>query len=502
MMKSSLNSGARAILIGFLFFGSLQPSPAASSATAIRSSVVKIHVTFQNDDYSLPWQSGQPMSATGSGFIIEKRRILTNAHVVSNARFLEVQKDGDPRRYNAKVTFAGHDCDLAVLTVDNPEFFKNTSSVTFAKELPKLGDEVTVLGYPMGGDRLSLTRGVVSRVDYSVYTHSAVDQHLVLQVDAAINPGNSGGPILFKDKVVGLAFQGLMWADNIGYGIPVPVIRHFLDDIQDNVYDGYPELGAYTMDMRNPALRKDFRLPDDKTGIVVYYVDPFGSAKGSITNGDVLLSIDGHPIANDGNIDLGGNNVVFAELLERKQCGESVSFTVWRQGAVTAVTVPLRKQEDPFVYRNQYDTHPEYYVVGGLVFSPLTREYLRTLERRASTMNTQQLSYYMNYAKMDELYQGRRQFVVLIRRLPHAVNTYADAFMNGIVTEMNGVRIKTLADVKTAAANPIRGFHVVTFAGMNETLVVDSEAARKADRDILRDYGIRSREYFEEGPLP
>jgi len=502
MMKSSLNAGALAVAGGVLLFGLATRSPAASAATAIRSSVVKIHVTFQSDDYSLPWQSGQPMIATGSGFVIEKRRILTNAHVVSNARFLQVQKDGDPRRYEAKVTFAGHDCDLATLTVDDPDFFKGTSPVTFAKELPKLDDEVTVLGYPMGGDRLSLTRGVVSRVDYSVYSHSAVDQHLVLQVDAAINPGNSGGPIVFNGKVVGLAFQGLMWAENIGYGIPIPVIRHFLDDIQDNVYDGYPELGAYTMDTRNPALRKDLRLPEDKTGIVVYYVDPFGSAMGSITNGDVLLSVDGYPIANDGNIDLGGNIVVFAELLERKQCGESVSFKVWRQGAETTVVVPLRTPRDPFIYRNQYDTHPEYYVLGGLVFSPLTREYLRTLDRRTTTMNTQQLSYYMDYAKVDGLYQGRDEFVVLIRRLPHAVNTYADTFVNGIVTEVNGTRIKTLADVKAAAANPVRGFHVVNFAGMDESLVVDAEAVKKADRSILRDYGIPSREYFEEGATP
>jgi S1-C subfamily serine protease len=502
MMRLPPHRLSAALVALFLLNVFPQNASALFSAMSVRSSVVKIHVTFQGDDYSLPWQSGQPVSGTGSGFIIEKRRILTNAHVVSNAKFLQVQKDGDPRRYAAKVDLIGHDCDLAVLTVEDPSFFKGTSPVTFAKDLPNLDDEVTVLGYPMGGDRLSLTHGVVSRIDYSVFTHSGVDQHLVLQVDAAINPGNSGGPIVFRGKVVGLAFQGLMWAQNIGYGIPIPVISHFLDDIRDGVYDGYPELGAYTMDTRNPALRKDLGLPDDRTGIVVSYIDPFGSAKGYIESGDVLLSIDGYAIENDGNIDLGGNTVVFAELLERKQCGESVAFQVWRQKKEMSITVPLRKQDDPFVYRSAYDKHPDYYIVGGLVFSPLTREYLQTLERRLPTMNTQQLFYYSEYAKMDDLYKDRDEFVVLIRRLPHEVNTYVDAFINGVVAEVNGVKITSLADVKSAIKHPVRGFHVINFAGMDESLVLDAKAVKQADLTILRDYGIPSPEYFEKEEKP
>ena len=471
---------------------------AALSVTSARSSVVKIHATFQSDDYSLPWQSSRPASGTGSGFIIEKRRILTNAHVISNAKFLEVQKDGDPRRYEAKVGFVGNDCDLAVLTVGDPSFFKDTRPLPFAKELPRLDDEVIVLGYPMGGDRFSLTRGVVSRIDYSPYTHSGVDQHLVIQVDAAINPGNSGGPVLYHGGVVGLAFEGILSAQNIGYGIPLPVIRHFLDDIQDGVYNGYPELGAYTMDSRNPALRKDLGLSEAQTGIAVTYVDPFGSAKGYIEPRDVLLSVDGYAIRNDGNIDLGGNNVIFAEMLERKQCGESVAFRVWRKGAEIPVTVPLRTQDDPFTYRNEYDRHPEYFITGGLVFSPLTSEYLRAMRHRAASPNTQQLFYYSEYAKVDDLHTNRDEFVVLIRRLPHEVNTYADAFLNGIVTEINGAPVKKLADVKAAVAHSVRGFHVFNFAGMDDSLLVDAEAAKKADPAIFRDYGVPAPELFRE----
>lgn len=472
-------------------------APALSAAKSARGSVIKIYVTAQREDYSLPWQSGRPASGTGTGFIIGKRRILTNAHVVSNARFLQVQKDGDPRRFRATVNFIGHDCDLAILTVDDPLFFKGIGTIKFAKTLPKLNDEVTVLGYPMGGTRLSVTKGVVSRIDYSIYSHSGIDQHLVLQVDAAVNPGNSGGPVMFKNKVVGLVFQGIAWAENIGYAIPVPVIRHFLEDINDGVYHGYPELGVAFMETRNTALRQDLKLPDDKTGVVVYYVDPFGGAKDHLCPRDVLLSIDDYPIANDGTIELAGNNVIFQELLERKQWGDSAILGVWREGNETEITVPLTNPRDPFVYRNLYDRRPEYYIAGGLVFSPLNREYLRTLRRNAPGINIQQLFYYSNYAKIDGLYKDRDEFVVLIRRLPHPVNTYADDFVNGIVTQVNGLHIRNLKDVKKAISNLKNGFHVIQFAGTDESLVLDADAVSRADPEIFSRYGMSSPEYME-----
>jgi S1-C subfamily serine protease len=499
-MYKSIRKPLVAGLTSFVVALSCQPAGhAATDETAMRESVVKIYVTIQRPDYSLPWQSHQPGSASGSGFIIDKRRILTNAHVVSDTCFLQVQKDGDARRYPAKVEFIGHDCDLAVLTVeDENTFFEGTRPIKFSDAIPKLNNEVTVLGYPTGGVRLSVTRGVVSRIDYSMYSHSGADQHLVIQVDAAINPGNSGGPILLNGKVVALAFQGLMFADNIGYGIPVPVIRHFLDDIADKSYDGYPELGAVHMEMTNPALRIDLGLPPNRTGIVVQYLDPFGSAIGYLKCRDVLLSIDGLQIENDGTVMLNGNNVLYAEILERKQCGQSVAFKVWRDNREIEVKVPLKLTADPYAYRNVYDKLPEYCIFGGLVFSALNREYLKSVSRLSGDSNVQQLIYYSQYAKIDGLWKDRDEFVVLIRQLPHPVNTYSQSFLNGIVTEVNGLAIRSLRDVKTAMASPKNGFHVVRFAGMEDFLVLDSAAVREAEQEVMTRYGVPATEYFEK----
>ncbi len=466
---------------------------------SLRTAVVKIYVTVQEHDYATPWQSSAPGQASGTGFIIGKRRILTNAHVVSNARYIEIKKDTDARRYRARVLYAGHDCDLALVTVDDPSFFDDTRPVKFATTLPKLSDTVTVLGYPMGGERLSLTEGVVSRIDYSVYSHSGVDQHLVLQVDAAINPGNSGGPVLYRGRVVGLAFQGLMSGDNIGYAIPMPVLEHFLADIEDGTYNGYQELGAATMDLRNDALRASLGLPDEASGVAVYYLDPFGSAKGCLELGDVLLAIDGHDIAEDGTIQLDGNAVEFSELLERKQWGDAITLRVWRARALHDVRVPLKTPFDPYIFRNIYDRKPEYYMVGGLVFSPLTREYLRSQGQRLNETIGQQLIYYLQYAKIDGLYVGRDKFIVLSARLPHAVNTYGDGFVNAVVERVNGRPITTLADVRAAIEAQTTGFHVFEFAGLDDHLILDAKATAAATRDVMRQYAVPATAWIEEG---
>ena len=466
--------------------------------TRFRQSVVKIYATVQSSDYSKPWQARNPRKGTGSGFVISKRRILTNAHVVSDATMIQVQRDGDAKRYDAHVAFAGHDCDLAILSVDDPEFFEKTVPVTFASEIPGLNDVVTVYGYPMGGDRLSITRGVVSRIDYSGYSHSGVDQHLVLQVDAAINPGNSGGPVFFDDNVVGLAFQGISGAESIGYAIPLPVLSHFLEDVEDGVYDGYPELGVAYLHLRNDALRRDLGLTDAMSGVVAYYTDPFGSANTHIQDKDALLAIDGYPIANDGTIEFNGNSVIFAELLERKQAGDTVSFDVLRDRKKITVTVPLLTPEDPFMYRNAYDERPEYFLHGGLVFMPLSREYLRTTGR-VGFSQIQELVYYTQFAKIDKLYGDRSEFVILSRRLPHAANTYAAGFLNKIVSEINGVAINSMKDIKAAIASPQDGkHHVIRFDNTDDALILDASAALAANAEILNDYGIGSLEHFNE----
>ena len=177
----------------------------------VRRSVVKILTTSDPPNYDQPWQTMGAESAYGSGSIVSTKRglrILTNAHVVENQVFVECRRFGRARKFVAEVEGVGHVCDLALLTIEDESFFEGCVPIEVGK-LPILGDEVTVLGYPIGGDRMSITQGVVSRIEMAHYAQSQ-RRLLAVQIDAAINSGNSGGPVIREGKLVGVVTQAVI----------------------------------------------------------------------------------------------------------------------------------------------------------------------------------------------------------------------------------------------------------------------------------------------------
>lgn len=313
---------------------------------AFAASVVRIEVADQTPDYRSPWNPGRVSGGIGSGFILEipgrGKRIVTNAHVVSNARFITVTREGVNHPFRARAEFIGHDCDLAMIAVEDPAFFEGTRPRPWRRS--PLESAVSVYGYPLGGERISVTRGIVSRIDSELYTHSGVDSHLAIQIDAAINPGNSGGPVLQDGKVVGVAFQGYSGdvAQNVGFMIPTPVIKRFLQDLSKGSYTGYTDLAVGIAPLLSPTARKALGVPLENTGVLVTDVHEKGSANGFLRKDDVLLSIDGHPVACDGRVDLDGESVDMTEVVERKFDGDKVRFDVLRDGKRIVVEFPSK----------------------------------------------------------------------------------------------------------------------------------------------------------------
>src|SRR2546425_9006685 len=353
------------------------PVPPPQPNGPIQKSLVRITATEVAPDYRAPWNAGMLGRGIGAGFVIEGSRIMTNAHVVSNSRYLTVERDGDPNKYPAKVLFVAHDCYLALITVDSPNFYKNMLPLKFGG-IPELESTVSAYGYPIGGERMSVTTGIVSRIDFQLYTHSSVDQHLAIQISAQINPGNSGGPVMQDGKVVGVAFQGYSGdvAQGVAYMIPTPVINRFLKDISNGQYDEYPDLAITYAKLQNPAQRKFLGLKDDDRGVLVGSVVTSGPSDGVLKSGDVLLSIEGHPIASDANVELDGESSQFEEVVERKFKGDSVKLDILRDKGPMTVTIKLFKPWPYSIQGHTYDVRPRYVLYGGVFLPPLKPDIL------------------------------------------------------------------------------------------------------------------------------
>ena len=135
--------------------------------------VVRVFATSQDPDFDGPWQARTPSNSTGSAVVIGPGLLLTGAHVVANATFLQIQKLSHPDKAIARVKAVSHDCDLALLEVVEPPDFLDDIEPAEVGAMPKLRDEVAVVGYPVGGEEISITEGVVSRIEVQRYSHSS-----------------------------------------------------------------------------------------------------------------------------------------------------------------------------------------------------------------------------------------------------------------------------------------------------------------------------------------
>lgn len=457
----------------------------------VMQSIVKVHVVCVSPNYLMPWQNNSQESKWGSGVVAHLPElpgirdagglgVLTNAHVVADQTFVQVQRHGSTVKYKARVYAVGHDCDLAILTVNDPDFFSASPAVTAKSapekdpyelraalgaveadeeaalaearvnqpvpcrrirpptlgDVPNLQERVSVMGFPWGGDNLSVTNGVVSRVELTNYAHGATEL-LSIQLDAAINQGNSGGPAVQGGRVIGLAFQTQKDAESIGYVIPTPIIRRFIEDIAEDasapttrrgalhfpdllgirgeakrrgltrsdadedihypahMHRGFCTLGIKCQATESTSLRSYLGMRPHETGVLVLYVAKTGPSAELLRVNDVLMEVDGEPVSNDGTIVFRGwERVAFDHLLALKRPGQTVDLKVRRRclpeneqhGTVTgeestegSEVVMVKVAVQPHVDLcpvQLYDRPPSYYVFAGLVFVPLSQPAL------------------------------------------------------------------------------------------------------------------------------
>jgi S1-C subfamily serine protease len=486
---------------------SSQPTPPPAAVVAVpvgptrpngpvQKSLVRITTTEVEPDYRAPWNAGVIGRGIGAGFVIDGSRIMTNAHVVSNSRYITLERDGDPNKYPATVQFIAHDCDLAVLKVAAANFFKDMIPLKFG-EIPALESVVSAYGYPLGGERMSVTTGIVSRIDFQLYTHSSIDQHLAIQISAQINPGNSGGPVMQNGKVVGVAFQGYSGdvAQGVAYMIPTPVIQRFLKDISDGHYDKYVDLGLTYTKLLNPSQRRFLGLKDDDRGVLIPTVVAAGPCANKVQPGDVLLAIDDHPIASDANVELEGERVEMPEIVERKFKGEKVKLDILRDKQPVTATIMLDTVPPYMIQSHSYDVRPRYVVYAGLLFQPLNLELIDAYQP-----SDLRLRHFFDFFVLEQIYLEHPEVIVLTNILPDPINTYLAPYRGNIVDEINGKKIRTLQDLAQAFdENPER--IVITMIGDGPPLVLDPKQVAAARDRIKRRYNVVQEENLEEQPI-
>ncbi|MCR9245794.1 MAG: serine protease [bacterium] len=463
------------------------------------SQVVRVYNTYQDPDHECPWQSLASRGSNGSGVVVGKNEILTGAHVVANSTFVQVQKPSDPTKVVAHVVAVCHDADLALLHVDDPAFTRGMKAVQIG-DLPHLRDAVQVVGYPIGGEEVSITEGVVSRIEVQRYEHS--QRHLLaVTVDAAINSGNSGGPVFAGRKVVGIAIQAIPDAENIGEMVPAPIIKRFLKTAREGVRDVLvPGLGITTQPLENPAMRRYLGMTARDSGVLVTAVQYGSSAWGHLQPGDVLIAIDGMRIANNGTVQYRDRfRCQFDVAVGDHSVGDPLRARVLRAGKRVAVTFEMRPM-CWLVPRIEFEQMPTWFLFGGLVFQRLTAELLRVWgDHWWDKAPKELLNLY--YSGLRE--PGRQEVIVLGQVLADAVNVGYEPFVNDIVLEVNGKKPANMAEFVRCIDQSDGDVFLRLSSGASVLFAADE--ARAAHERIARRYqlpGDRSADLPRPRPAP
>jgi S1-C subfamily serine protease len=456
---------------------------------AIRKSVVKIHTTQRRPDIFKPWTKLPANNVSGSGVVIDGKRILTNAHVVTYASQVYIQPYQSADKLAAKVVAIAPSIDLALLQLENEEFFDEHLPLPMGEELPKPGDTVNVHGYPMGGTGVSVTEGIVSRIEFRPYYLET--SGLRIQVDAALNPGNSGGPALSNGKIVGIVFSSIRKADNIGYLIPVEEITLFLQDVADGVYHGKPMLFDELQTLENDALRAKLGLEPDQTGMVVNR--PYqGGKENPLAKWDIISRIGDNKIDNEGKIIVQEDlRLHFAYLIQHLATNGTIGVTVIRDGKEISLDLPVAPERDHLLPYLK-DQYPRYFIYGPLVFSPATQDFLRFLKGNFQANLLQRASPLVTRLTENASFEGEELVVVASSMFSHKITKGYDNPFTQVVSHLNGSVVKNFhhfVELLRDVADPYIEF---TFAGHHvETTIFRKDEMEAATEEVLSENGIR-----------
>lgn len=471
----------------------LAPVPATASgpAPAVEPSLARLHVAYQETDYSSPWQRKREGRRSGYGCVVLPGRILTTADIVKDATMIKVEKRREKRYYEGRISTIDYDINLALITVDDDSFFDDLPP-TALEERVEVDQPVGVLVFEEP-DRIRAIPGSIVKASVELY-YLGVERFLTF--GASVNFEDRGGgwsePVVAGGKLAGL----VMTYDNqrqYASIIPAAIIARFLEAVGPEGYAGFPHEGFSGTPTRAPVFREYLNLPEGSGGVYLTAVFPKGSAAGVLETGDVLLAVDGRSLDAEGYYqDDRWGRLDYRDLFTRfYRPGDRVALDLIRDGEPVGVGMELRRWrlEDYLVPPYSCGVPTKYLIVGGALFQELTVDYLKKWGNKWSLRADKKL-YYQYYYNLRRPEPGRERIVVLNRVLPDEINLGYQGLDDLVLSRVNGRPIAKIEDVAEALGFPERGFHRFTFEEFDREIVFRAADLEEADRRIAAQYGI------------
>ena len=279
----------------------------------------------------------------GSGFVVSKEGlIVTNKHVVADTSASYRVFTKDNKLYEVEKIYRDPVNDLAILKINPSSPAGGSGLVLQPVELGdssklKVGQFVIAIGTALGEFRNTVTTGVISGLGRGITAgnpfEGAENLENVIQTDAAINPGNSGGPLMNSlGQVIGVNIAVASGAQNIGFALPINVVKESLDNFNKTGQFSRPFLGVrYRIINNQEAVAKGWL---EGAG-VVEVIAGSPAEQGGVEVGDIIIKIDGEKITEKNDL---------ATIVGKKKVGDKLELSVWREGEEKKMTVVLREQ--------------------------------------------------------------------------------------------------------------------------------------------------------------
>ena len=477
--------------------GTLAKKEPAISATASKQkqlALVRVNVTGQSYDYFRPWQKKAPFSKRALGAVLSKGRVLVTADLVTNQNYVELERAESGEKTAANVQVIDYEANLALLEPVEKTFLDGITPLEITPDTV-VGDRLAAWQLEPTGALLA-TEGLVTTVQMMPYPID-VGQFLTYRVSIPMQYRENSYtvPLVKNNKLAGLLLRYDSRSQLLD-AIPAPVITHFLKEAESQNYRGFPSAGFSFSPTRDPELR-DFAGEKGKgAGVYVTNVEPGTPAmKAGLQVGDIVTSIGNHEIDQNGNyVDPLYGKIEFTNLLTAHgYAGDVVPFRIQRNGKPMQLNVTLEHREAKNYVSPPYnlDQPPRYYVLGGLIFQELSRQYLKEWGPNWQREAPQRWVYLDHF--QSELFPDRNRRVVILSQVLPANSTIGyDELSYLTVTKVNGKEIKSLDDLAEAVKHPIDGFIKVETEEDPKQIELDAAQVAAEAQDLQNNYGISS----------